>query len=75
MAEVTSLEEQVLKVNGVLMLLIPLECGGSQLAECAQRHFGSTGRVLENRHPGLAGRCVAYRGRGLGERKQPQRGI
>jgi hypothetical protein len=36
MEAVTSLEVQVLKVNGELMLLIPLECGGRQLVECAQ---------------------------------------
>jgi len=36
MEEVTSLQGPVLKVNGELMLLIPLECGGSELVECSR---------------------------------------
>ncbi|HTC43116.1 MAG TPA: hypothetical protein VK703_16190 [Candidatus Acidoferrales bacterium] len=35
MEEKVSLEGQVLKVAGELMLLIPLDCGGAQLVECA----------------------------------------
>jgi hypothetical protein len=31
MEEVTSLESPVLKVSGELMLLFPLDCGGSEL--------------------------------------------
>lgn len=36
MKEATSLEGTVLKVNGELMLLIPLECGGAELVECSR---------------------------------------
>jgi len=36
MDEVMSLEGPVLKVNGELMLLIPLEDGGSELVECSR---------------------------------------
>ena len=35
MKEVMSLEGPVLKVDGQLMLLIPLDSGGSELMECA----------------------------------------
>jgi hypothetical protein len=36
MEEKVSLEGQVLKVAGQLMLLIPLDCGGAQLVECSR---------------------------------------
>ncbi len=36
MEEKVSLEGQVLKVAGQLMLLIPLGCGGAQLVECSR---------------------------------------
>ncbi len=36
MEEKVSLEGQVLKVAGQLMLLIPLACGGAQLVECSR---------------------------------------
>jgi hypothetical protein len=36
MEELMSLEGPVLKINGELMLLIPLEAGGSELAECSR---------------------------------------
>jgi hypothetical protein len=36
MEEVMSLEGPVLKINGELMLVIPLEAGGSELAECSR---------------------------------------
>lgn len=36
MGEVMSLEGPVFKVNGELMLLIPLDAGGSELVECSR---------------------------------------
>jgi hypothetical protein len=36
MEEVMSLEGPVLKVNGELLLLIPLEAGGSELIDCSR---------------------------------------
>jgi hypothetical protein len=36
MKMMVSLEEPVLKVAGQLMLLIPMDCGGSELAESSQ---------------------------------------
>jgi hypothetical protein len=36
MEEVMSLEGPVLKINGELMLVIPLEAGGSELVECSR---------------------------------------
>jgi hypothetical protein len=36
MEELVSLKGSVLKVNGQLILLIPLEGGGSELVECAR---------------------------------------
>ena len=36
MENVMALEGPVLKVNGELMLLIPLEAGGSELVECSR---------------------------------------
>ena len=36
MEEVMSLEGPVLKVNGELLLLIPLEAGGAELIDCSR---------------------------------------
>ncbi len=56
MQEVTSLERPVLKVNGELMLLIPLEDGGAKLLECSRGISEVQGEFLKIVIPGwLAG--------------------
>jgi hypothetical protein len=47
MKEVTSLEGPVLKVNGELMLLIPLESGGAELMECSRGISEVVGEFLK----------------------------
>jgi hypothetical protein len=36
MDEVVSLEGPVLKINGELVLMIPLDAGGSELVDCSR---------------------------------------
>ena len=47
MKEVTSLEGPVLKVNGELTLLIPLESGGAELIECSRGISEVVGEFLK----------------------------
>jgi hypothetical protein len=47
MKEVTSLEGPVVKMNGELALLIPLEAGGADLVECSQGLSEIVGEFLK----------------------------
>jgi len=47
MEEVMSLEGPVLKVNGELLLLIPLEAGGSELIDCSRGISEVSGEFLK----------------------------
>jgi hypothetical protein len=47
MEEVMSLEGPVLKVNGELLLLIPLEAGGAELIDCSRGISEVSGEFLK----------------------------
>ena len=47
MQEVMSLEGPVLKVNGELLLLIPLEAGGAELIDCSRGISEVSGEFLK----------------------------
>ena len=47
MKEVTSLEGPVVKMNGELALLIPLEAGGTELIECSRGISEVVGECLK----------------------------
>lgn len=51
MAEVTSLQGPVEKINGQLVLRIPLEAGGDQFIECARSISQIDGEYLTVRIP------------------------
>jgi hypothetical protein len=56
MEEVMSLEGPVLKINGELMLFIPLDAGGDELVECSRGISEVQGEFLKVVIPGwLAG--------------------
>jgi len=59
MEEVMSLEGPVLRINGELMLFIPLDAGGDELVECSRGISEVQGRVFESCNSWMACRNAA----------------
>jgi hypothetical protein len=75
MNEVISLEGPVLKINGELALMIPLEAGGSELVDCSRGISTVERWMSESRNSGIYRRRASHRRRRSGLDSQHGRQI